>query len=320
MNTLLRILAVAALAAAPSYAGPLARELVAAQAKWVLHFDAAQFRGTKVGEFYVQHALDAHLASAKAKHHFDFGPLARSLKSATAYGTDEKGGGDTGVLLLQASPEAVRGVADALKQWLAAEQAAPQQTGRIKLVSSNAFPLYHVDGETFIAPLADGRLLFGKSRPHVQKAFEVMAGRAANLASTTQFKELESGGGFFFAAAADGLNKNAALAPHAKIFRQTDEGRVVLGERGDQLALDVALLAEDAESATRVQQLITGLLAWATLDKSEDKDAQLLLKSAKVGAAERTVTVALEYPVARVLKKMADNKAASARRAEASAE
>ena len=290
-------------------AGPLVRDQVSPQAKWLIHFDAEHFRTTKLGEFYVKNALEPSLAEAKAKFQFDFGPLIRSLTSATAYGTEhQNSSNDSGVLLLQASPAAVDDVSVRLAAWLALENAAKKKSGRIGQLLAQPFAIYQVDKETIIAPLTEGRLLFGKSRKHVQKAAEVVLGTAPNLASTSLFADWnKSADGFIMAAAVDDLNKNAALSPHAKIFRQTDHGRLVLGETGEQLTLNVSLHAESAESATRLRKLIEGLIAWAEMEKVDDPELQLLAKSVRVSAAAGTVTLDLAYPVARVLKKIADD-------------
>lgn len=309
MKTLFWIAGLALITQWQSAAGPLVREHVSPQAKWVIHFDAEHFRTTKFGEFYVENVLESSLAEAKVKFQFDFGPLIRSLKSATAYGTEyQKSSNDSGVLLLQASPSAVDDVGVKLAAWLALENSAKKKSGRIRQLMVEPFAVYQVDKETIIAPLPDGRLLFGKSRQHVQKAAEVVLGKSPNLASTSLFADWNAGDeGFILAAAVDDLNKNAALSPHAKIFRQTDQGRLVLAERGEQLTLNVSLHADSAESAARVKKLIEGLVAWAEMEKAEDPELQLLAKSAQVSVAARTVNLGLAYPVERVMKKMADD-------------
>lgn len=303
-------LKMALLAVAPTLcAGPLVREHVSPQAKWLIHFDAEHFRTTKLGDFYVQNLLEKNLADAKAKHQFDFGPLVRSVKSATAYGTEyQQNTNDAGVLILQASPEAVDEIRSKLAGWLALEAAGGNKSGRIQQLTTDPFPLYHVDQQTMIAPLADGRLLLGKSRKHVEKAAEVVLGAAPNLTSTSRFNEWNgTDEAFILAVAADDLNKNAALAPHAKIFRHTDQGHFVVGERGDDLFLNLSLRAENTEAATRVKKLIEGLLAWAELERAEKQELQLISKSAQVGMAARTVTVGLAYPVERMIRKMAEH-------------
>ncbi len=303
MKKLLWIVSVAMAAAGLAAAGPLVKEHVSPQAQWLVHFDADQFRKTEGGEFYVRNLLERHLADSKAKHNFDFGPLLRSLKSATAYGTErEKSSEDTGVLLLQAAPAAVDEIGKALAAWLAIDKEA-----RIRRLHGETFTLYQIDKETLVAPLAGGRLLFAKSARAVEKAWAVLAGKAPNLAATALFKDLnQSGDGVILTAAADDLNKSKTLPPQAKIFSKAENFRAVLGERGGQLVLQLSLNAESAEAATQVRQLMEGLLAWVAMDKPEDKELQLLVKSARITVGARKVSAAFQYPVERLLKKMAD--------------
>src|SRR5262245_18210113 len=100
MNKILPILASLVFALCSGIAGPLAGEQVAADAKWVLHFEAERFRTTLIGRYYVENLLEKHAAEGRAKHSFVFGPLLRSLRSATAYGADYDKGAKTSVLLL----------------------------------------------------------------------------------------------------------------------------------------------------------------------------------------------------------------------------
>ena len=216
MKKLLWIVSVAVAAPGQAAAGPLVREHISPQAQWLVHFDADHFRKTEVGEFYARNLLERHLAESKAKHNFDFGPLLRSLKSATAYGTErEKSSEDTGVLLLQATSATVDEIGKALAAWLVIDKEA-----RIRRIHAEPFTLYQIDKETLVAPLAGGRLMFGKSARAVEKAWDVLANKAPNLAATVLFKDLnQSGDSFILTAAADDLNKSKTLPPQAKIFR-----------------------------------------------------------------------------------------------------
>jgi hypothetical protein len=285
----------------PLPAGPVAPEYLSAQPRWLGHFDADRYRATKLGEYYVKHVMERHLTEAKAKHGFDFGPLLRSLKSATAYGTGlEKNSEDAGVLLLQAAPAAVDEFAIALAAWLALDK-----DHRIERLQDQPFALFEIDRDVLIAPLADGRLMVGKSRTAVTKACDVVRDQAPNLASTPFFKELRRpGAGFIVVAAVEDLHKNKALPPQAKIFRMAENGQLTLDERGEQLVLNVSLKAESEQAATQMKQLAEGLIAWAAMTKPDDQELQTLLKTVSISTAARTVTAKLEYPVERVRQKL----------------
>ena len=92
--------------------------------------------------------------------------------------------------------------------------------------------------------------------------------------------------------------------------RATTSGGDDLAVDGDDLLDDTEEAteegAESAEAATQVRQLMEGLLAWVAMDKPEDKELQSLVKSARITMDTRTVSAAFQYPVERLLKKMAD--------------
>ena len=281
-----------------AWAGPLSREQISARAKWVVHFDAEHFQSTKLGQFYINDLLEKHAASLHEKSGFDFSPLLQSLKHATAYGTGfGKGSQTNAVLLLQAGAAPVRDFGNFISA----------HTTRVRgkyprVVQSKPFPIFKLDKRTVIAPLDDGVLLAGQSPKSISDAWEVLAGRQPNLASTSSFSEFASPADkFVLAFGADGFGKNVTLPRKMNFFRKADRLRVILDERAYRLLLNVALDVPDAEAALRTKQMVEGLLAWAALEKNEE-DAQLLVKSAKVTATGPTVSASFEYPVERAIQ------------------
>lgn len=295
MKTSLKFIAALALVAG-AYAGPLPRALVPAQVKWVIHFDAERFREGKLGAYYTADLMPKHLADMQAKSGHDFGPFFRALKSATAYGTDFGGGGEqSAVLLLQSDAASVRGI----KDFLAGADGSGKKARRIK----DDFPLYRLDGNTLLATLHDGRVLLGKSQSHLHTAWEVMEDKQPNLSTTESFKELSDGTRtFILGVGAEGLGGNLPLPPKARMFGKTTGLRALLDERGDKLFLNIALQAESAEIATRMKAVVDGVLAWASMEKSDDANVQLLVESARVTAEGKALSLTVEYPVERALE------------------
>ena len=276
-----------------AWAGPLLREQVSAQAKWVIHFDAERFREGKLGAFYTNDLMPQHLADAEAKTGFDFGPLFRALKSATAYGPDFGAESQqSGVVLLQSDADAVRG----LKEHLAAHT---------KRVKGEAFPIYWLDKDTLAATLHEGRVLLGKSPEHLRAAAEVLEGKRPNLTNGAAFKDLaEATNHFILVAGAEGLSGNVPLPAVAKMFRKADGLRLRLDEQGGKLLLNISLQAESAAVAGQMKLVLDGVLAWGSIEKSDDENTRVLLDSARVSTDGRRVSLSAEYPVERVKKAM----------------
>jgi len=282
-----------------AWAGPLSREQVSAQAKWLLHFDAEHFQSTKLGRFYVDDLLVKHVAVMHDKSGFDFDPLLRSLKHATVFGTDfGKSSQTNAVVLLQAGEAPVRDFGEFVSS----------HTTRVRgkyprVVQSKPFPIYKLDKRTIVAPLDNGVLLLGQSPKSISDAWEVLTGKQPNLASTSRFSEFASpADSFVLALGADGIGANIPLPDKMNFFRKADHLRVTLDERADRLLLNVALDVQNAEVASRMKQMVEGLLAWAALEKTDDEEVQLLVKSAKVVATGPTVSASFEYPVERAIK------------------
>src|SRR5258708_5032724 len=89
----------ATLIAGTVMAGPLAKENVDQNAKWLVHIDLDQLRAGKLGQFLIQELIvkQAEMASQKANNiltNVDVAKVLGQLHSLTAYGTDFHSGPD----------------------------------------------------------------------------------------------------------------------------------------------------------------------------------------------------------------------------------
>jgi hypothetical protein len=111
---------------------------------------------------------------------------------------------------------------------------------------------------------------------------------------------------FFFVALADASNLPKTLPARAKVLQMADGGRVALGERADQVCLDLTLRGKTAEVARQIEQVFAGMLALVTLGQPEYPDVVDLAKSAKVSSSQELVTISLEYPASKVIAKVTE--------------
>jgi hypothetical protein len=154
----------------------------------------------------------------------------------------------------------------------------------------------------------DKIILFSKSASSTEKANDVLAGRSANLASSSTLSDFPDGQKtFFFFGAAEGFNSFPNLNPagtnnpKAKILKLTESGRVVIGQDADQVFVNFSLKAKTPEVVTQMQQVIQGMIALASLTASENDDVQLLTDSAKVSATGNIVSLNLNFPADKAL-------------------
>ena len=97
----------------PALAGSIPKEEISADAKWLVHLEAAQFRATKVGGFVTSELLEKKLKlnqlvqqiNSKFKLDIDPNKILDGINSITIYGTDYNSLQDHSVLLIRASPD-----------------------------------------------------------------------------------------------------------------------------------------------------------------------------------------------------------------------
>jgi hypothetical protein len=304
-------------------AAPLQKEVVSAQAKWLLHLDLDNLRETQFGKHLYADVLLKEFSkplsdlNEKLNLSLDFNKLA----SLTAYGTDYSVKPEaSGVLVIKTGMN----VEEILNTLLVQQtNLSPQNLGdnHLKRVQTEAFDLYSIENEVFLAP-QQSTLIVAKSRSHLEKALQVIKGKAGNMKSSKAFADFPAAPDtFFFLGVAEGFSPGtkpedapgdtnepmnelskqlSTLAPQAKILQMADGGRVVLGEKADNVFLNVALKAKTVENATQIQQVLQGVSALLALSKANDPN--FFLPPLNITAEARTVSINVSYPVNKLLQ------------------
>ena len=297
-----------------SIGSPLQKEQVAADAKWVVHLDVDKLRSTAVGDYIINHVLDAKLGSLTRQ--FDFDLDWKKVHSLTAFGTGYQSKSSfNGVLLINTELD-LQKVLDATIEK--ASQEKDNKSAPIQKTQEGDVTTYSLKDHMFVS-FGPGRpVIAGKSLDSIQKAGEVLSGTGANLASTKTFSEFpKAQEPFFFLGTVEAFMPNSELAegshegdtlnPKAKILKLADGGQVVLGEDSNQLFLDLSLKAKSADVVTQMQQVIQGMIALASLSQLDNQDLQQLAQSAKVSSAGNIVTLKLGYPADQAVLLLSSN-------------
>ncbi len=288
---------------------PQARTLqkanVAADAKWLIHVDLDNFRATQIGQFFDRELIEKKWNEAKGslKQMLDLDLDWSQFQSLTAYGTDFEGAKQgRGVLLIRIDPKAYESLSAKIDRMI---QMAPEGSGFIAK-AKDAANVYTLHGQMCFALPKDGLVVLGKSRHSVDQALEVISGDAANLAKSDAFADFPPvPNAFFFLASAVGFNGNAHLPPQAQVLQQADGGRLVLGEKNDNLFLNVSLRAKTSEVCQQIQQIVQGMIALVTISQQQQKpEIMQLIQSVKVSSSDKQVTLAVEYPVAKAINNL----------------
>jgi len=304
MKHFARILAASVSLAAAAFAGPLQKQEVAADAKWLLHLDVDQLRSTPEGDSLVTEIANRVLDEPRAvlKREADLDLDFTKGSSITAYGDY----GSNHVLLVKTQLDIEKLVDAALVQMAKARNLPSWPVD--KSVRDGVLTYTFPDGVSiWIRP--GKSFLFSKSASAIAKANEVLEGRAANLTSSAAFSDFPDGQkAFFFFGAAEGFNGYTDLNtgavtnnPKAKILKLAESGRVVMGQAAEQVFVNCSLKAKTSEVVTQMQQVIQGMIALASLTASDNDDIQVLTDSAKVSATGNIVSLNLNFPADKAL-------------------
>jgi len=298
------VLMSAAVFANSVFGAPLDNNKIASDAKWVVHLDFDAFRASKVGSYLTERVLQPKLDAAEGSKKLNLSINFKNISSITAYGPRYEKSGE-GVLLLQTSAE-VKNDLDALVALSALAQGDEKQ---FKIAQQEPYLLYSVDDELFIAPGVQSMVIVAKSREQIANAREVLLGKSENLSATKTFSDFPAGPkSFFFVGMAEGLGENAHIPPQAKVLKETRGGRLLIGEKAQDLFINVTFKGKDAQACTNVSQVLQGLVALVRMTQ-QDEDVSALANSAHIGTDNQNVTVMLQLPIAKAIDKINEHHA-----------
>jgi hypothetical protein len=142
-----------------------------------------------------------------------------------------------------------------------------------------------------------GLIVFSPSKASIQQATELLAGRGKNMVQSKAFSVFPPiSDSFILLAVAEGFQDNLPIPPEAKVLKQADGARVVLGEKTGKVFVNVGLKAKDPQVSTQIRQVFEGLVALGSLSQSGNEELQQLIQSIKVVSDEKTVSVTAAYP------------------------
>jgi hypothetical protein len=293
----------------PAVAGSIPTQEIPADAKWLLHLDAGQFRASKVGGYFITEMLEKQLSrpmqelQTKFKLDVNLEKIIGGINSITIYGTDYQSAQDHAVLLIRTSPEIEKILVGFLAGMALAGTNAPVQVTQSQ---EGNVSFYDIKNAAYCAVLPGKVIAVGRSREITEKAAKVLAGQAPALTSGAAFGGFgDTKEAFFFLGVAEGFNAGNGLPPQAKLLQVADAGRVAVGEDAKQLFLNLALRGKTPEAVMQMQQVMQGILAIGSLSQPQDKDVAQLLQSVKVSTTDNFVNVHVEYPADRAIEQLA---------------
>jgi hypothetical protein len=286
-----------ALQAPVSYSGPFDNSKVAADAKWVIHLDFDAFRKTAVGQHLTKNFLQPKLENNEQIKKLNLSINLQNISGLTAYGPAFEKNGE-GVLVLSTSADVKKDL-DTLVGMAALSE---NEQKDVVMLQEKPFALYSFKDQVFLAPGVGNLVLIAKSRELLEHGREVALGKKESLANAKSFEAYPAvANAPFFMAMAEGFNDFAGIPPQAQVLRETRGGRLALGEKDENLALNLVFKAKDDAASTKIQQVLQGIVALISLSQP-DKAITELASGSKIASTGSNVSIDLSFPAAKAIK------------------
>ena len=308
MKTLTAItLAAITCTVSPLSGGSIQTESVSAEAKWLLHLNLDTFRETSIGSLLYDSVIKPRADETPMGFRIKTEDIYEGIHAITAYGNTYQMDTDAvGVLLARMEPNLISILEAALIQQSAAGTAETDGGGKpnVSTVQTDPYPVYTMKNELYAAFLPADIVVFSKSLDTLVSAVDVVEDRAPGLdESDSGFADTaKTNGSFFFLATAAGFNQSEALPPQARVLQMAKTARLVLGERTDDLHLALTLEAKNQTVRDQLAKIVQGLLALVSLSQVDNQDLAELAQSSQVDTQGNEVTVAIDYPIERVMQ------------------
>lgn len=267
-------------------ASTLQKSIIPADADWVIHFDVERFRSTQFGDQLLNKedifGLGKNASQFHDKYQID---ILNDINGVTIYGSgnDEK---NTVVCL--------RGNFDQL--YLLGLLAAEDSHKEIQHAN---FTIHAWESHEFGAFVDDNFALIAQSETAVRKALDVIAGKKANITTSSLksfINELPSNA--FFAALARDISEMAENEKDVFVFKKTESAVFTLTEEKENVHMRLNFTVKTLEDAKNMESVIRGLISLANMQLEESKrDIWLPQDEIDISTEGKKVRVELAYPV-----------------------
>ena len=300
-----RLLWLVALLTAPSWASPLTSQAVSADATWTVYADLEQFHHTQFCPL-LREELSSVGIEEKIRDFakvFGFHPF-DDVREVLLYGNGQDP--EKGVVLIRGSfdPDKVL--------------APIRRNSHYQEISHGNTTLHRWLPEEPKAPGTECRMMYGgihgdlivmsAGLDTLRRAIDVLEGSSPR-AGPGQFDPPASASSpIFFLVAANATDQ--VVMPHCEsaIFRQTERLRLAVGEVDGQLRADLCLAAKTGETASAIAQMAQGMVAYLTLQGTDQPRLADLAKKMRVSCENSAVRVHLESSPKEVIQFLAEHR------------
>lgn len=275
-------------AATLAVAGPLDPSQVPADAKWLIHIDVEEARSTTFAQETAQEAeVQGMVAWIQERYGIDVG---NDLADATLFGLNYEP--HTGIVLLDTNYDRDK-VIDVINDEpdYKTSSRGDETLHSWTVTNEWAEPGAADRSYTTFAVLQDDRIVMGRSEEQIKKALDVLKGDGKSIKGTDSPLTVDVRDGTFFRGAAvdlGGLRERPGFAS----LPQTNRITVAMGEDAGKFFLNADVVAQNAEVAQQIKNVIEGFRSMFALQVGEqNQDAAELANAVKVQTDDNKVTI-----------------------------
>ena len=276
---------------------------VPANAKWVVYADLGALRQTALGEQLIARIPVGENLPENSPIRPDLAKILETVGSVTAFGDalTPDAAKMNGALIIQGKPE-MRTIAEALIAQFSVShpEACVELTGL-------GIEAHQIQGEIVIGFPAEPIVLVSRSADKMLEALELYRGRGASLARGTHaLSGLLPDDDVPYTILAASIVPSEAVgggenSPQARVLQMTQAASVCLGETGENVVARAILESKDDALADKLVRILNGLTAMLSLAETSNADLTAFISSVQIKRVDRTVSLRMSYPTARLV-------------------
>lgn len=261
---------------------------VSADVKWGAHVDVDALMASssmkKVHEQIMKEHPDAESALAMFRTLWRFDPRT-DLHGVTVYGTELKK--NTGVAIIRAKVDQ-KLLLDMVKL---APEYKPSTYGKYEIHT-----WLHGKKRENAAFFKPDVMVFGQSLDELKAALDVLDGTKPNFTAKTQEHAMEIPPGTILTVGVHGMSE-ADLPCKSPLLKQADSALFFVGEHEGNAFIRGGLKVKQDEIAEKIESVVKGVLAFASLARIDDAEALKLIDAVKVRRSDKAVSIDAQAPV-----------------------
>ena len=262
----------------------LQKSIIPAEASWVIHFDLEKFASTQIGNhlLHEKDALGLGKKNAQFKKKYQIDPI-EDIDGVTVFGFGK--GEENVVVCLQGNLNR-----DHLLELLGAEESH-------KEIPHGKFTIHNWDGDEYGAFASDTLALIGPNQDAIKLTLDVIAGKKANISSSSMneyVKEIPSNA--FMAAIATDISSLAGNKSKVFIIKKTESAMFSLAEIKENFNIRLNFTVKTLEDAQNMENVLRGLISLANMQLEEMKTGFRVPEDIVIATKGKKVYVEMNYP------------------------